>query len=42
LEAGKRAYAQENLFLVVADKLLKGGQGFAEARKRITEGEEKR
>jgi hypothetical protein len=37
LEAGKQAYAQaqDNLLLVLPDKLLKGGQGFAEARKRV-------
>jgi hypothetical protein len=41
LSAGKREYeqAKDNLFWVLADKLLKGGQGFKEARERITEGE---
>jgi hypothetical protein len=47
LEAGKREssegkkdyeQANDNLFLVLADKLLKGGKGFKEARERIAEG----
>lgn len=47
LEAGKREssegnkeyeQAKGNLFLVLADKLLKGGKGFKEARERIAEG----
>jgi hypothetical protein len=32
--------AEDNLFLVLADKLLKGGKGFKEARKQIAEGDE--
>jgi hypothetical protein len=42
LSEGKQEYkqAKDNLFLVLADKLLKGGQGFEEARERITEGEQ--
>jgi hypothetical protein len=48
LEAGKREssegnkeyeQAKDNLFLVLADKLLKGGKGFKEARERIAEGD---
>jgi len=48
LEAGKRELAegkqeyeqaQDNQFLVLADKLLKGGTGFKEARERIAEGD---
>lgn len=41
LSEGKQEYeqAKDNLFLVLADKLLKGGQGFKGARERITEGE---
>ena len=48
LEAGKRKLAEgkkeyeqtkDNLFLVLADKLLKGGKGFKEARERITKGD---
>ena len=48
LETGKREYsggkkeyeeAEDNLFLVLADKLLKGGRGFREAKARIDEGE---
>ena len=47
LEAGKREssegkkdyeQAKDNLFLVLADKLLKGGKGFKEDRERIAEG----
>jgi len=47
LETGKREYsdgkkeyeeAEDNLFLVLADKLLKNGSGFREARARIAEG----
>jgi hypothetical protein len=50
LEAGKREssegkkdyeQAKDNLFLVLADKLLKGGKGFKEDRERIAEGEDK-
>jgi len=41
LSQGKKEYeqAKDNLFLVFVDKLLKGGKGFKDARKRITEGE---
>jgi hypothetical protein len=43
LAEGKQAYAhaQDNLFVVLADKLLKGGQGFAGARKQIAEGDKR-
>jgi len=43
LSEGKEEYehAKDNLFVVLADKLLKGGKGFEEARKRITEGEKR-
>ena len=43
LAEGKQGYAQaqDNLFVVLADKLLKGGKGFEEARERITEGEKR-
>jgi phage-related tail protein len=42
LSEGKKEYeqAEDNLFLVLADKLLKGGKGFKEARKQIAEGDE--
>lgn len=48
LEAGKRelaegkkkyAKAENNLFLVIADKLFKGGRGFKEAKEKIAEGD---
>ena len=41
LSAGEKEYkhARHNLFLVLADKLLEGGKGFREARKRIVEGD---
>jgi uncharacterized protein HemX len=41
LSAGKKDYeqAKDNLFLVLADKLLKGGKGFKEAREQIAEGD---
>ena len=41
LSAGKKEYeqAKDNQFLVLADKLLKGGTGFKEARERIAEGD---
>ena len=41
LSAGKKEYeqAKDNQFLVLADKLLKGGMGFEEARKQIAEGD---
>jgi len=41
LSQGKKEYAQSkrNPFLVVADKLLKGGKGFKEARGQIAEGD---
>src|SRR4030095_7015552 len=41
LAAGKKEYeqAKDNEFLVFADKLLKGGRGFEEAREQITEGD---
>lgn len=41
LSEGKAAYAkaEDNLFLVLADKLLKGGKGFKEGKEKITEGE---
>jgi uncharacterized membrane protein len=48
LEAGKREMseskkeykqAKDNQFLVLADKLLKGGKGFKDARERIVEGD---
>jgi hypothetical protein len=41
LSQGKKEYeqAKDNLFLVLVDKLLKGGKGFKEARKRIAKGE---
>jgi hypothetical protein len=48
LEAGKRELSEskkeyeqteDNLFLVLADKLLRGGKGFKEARERIAEGD---
>jgi hypothetical protein len=41
LAAGKREYeqAKDNPLLVLADKLLKGGTGFKEARERIAEGD---
>lgn len=40
LSEGKKEYeqAKDNLFLVLADKLLKGGKGFEEAKTRIAEG----
>lgn len=43
LAEGKQEYAQaqDNPFFVLADKLLKGGKGFEEARKRIAEGEKR-
>jgi hypothetical protein len=39
LSAGKKEYeqAKDNQFLVLADKLLKGGTGFEEAREQIAE-----
>ncbi len=41
LSAGKKEYeqAKDNQFLVLVDKLLKGGRGFEEARERIAEGD---
>lgn len=48
LEAGKRELSggkedyertKDNLFLVLADELLKGGKGFEDARKQIAEGD---
>ena len=41
LSEGKKEYeqAEDNLFLVLADKLLKGGKGFKDARKQIVEGD---
>lgn len=48
LEAGKREMseskqeykqAKDNLFLVLTDKLLKGGKGFKDAKERIVEGD---
>ena len=41
LSEGKEEYEQtrDNLFLVLADKLLKGDKGFKEARKLIAEGD---
>lgn len=41
LSDGKKEYrrAKGNLFLVVMDKLLKGGKGFRGAKERIAEGE---
>jgi phage-related tail protein len=41
LSEGKKEYeqAKDNLFLVLADKLLRGGKGFKEAIKRIAEGD---
>ncbi|MFH2065089.1 MAG: hypothetical protein ABIK15_07820 [Pseudomonadota bacterium] len=41
LSEGKKDYrqAEENLFMVLADKLLKGGKGFEDARERVAEGE---
>jgi len=38
---GKKEYkqAKDNPFLVLADKLLKGGKGFEDARERIVEGD---
>ena len=48
LEAGKREMseskkeykqAKDNQFLVLADKLLKGGKGFKDAKERIVEGD---
>ena len=48
LEAGKRALAEgkkeykqakDNLFVVLADKLLQGGKGFKKASKQIAEGD---
>ena len=41
LSAGKKEYeqAKDNPLLVLADKLLKGGMGFEEARERIAEGD---
>jgi hypothetical protein len=43
LAEGKQEYeqAQDNLFVVLADKLLKGGKGFGEARRRIAEGDKR-
>ena len=40
---GKEKYekAKDNLFLVLVDKLLKGGKGFKEAREKIAEGDER-
>lgn len=41
LSEGKEKYAQaeDNLFLVLADKLLKGGKSFKEGREQIDEGD---
>ena len=41
LSEGKKEYeqAKDNPFLVLADKLLKGGKGFEDARERIVEGD---
>lgn len=41
LSEGKKEYkqAKDNLFLVLVDKLLKGGKGFEDAQKRIAEGD---
>ncbi len=41
LSKGKKEYeqAKDNLFKVLADKLLKGGRSFREARERIAEGD---
>jgi len=41
LSEGKTEYeqAKDNLFLVLADKLLKGGKGFKEARELIAQGD---
>jgi uncharacterized phage infection (PIP) family protein YhgE len=41
LSEGKKEYkqAEDSLFLVLADKLLKGGKGFEDARKQIAEGD---
>jgi len=43
LMEGQERYdqARKNYFLVLADKLLKGGEGFRDARKRIEEGLER-
>jgi len=42
LSEGKKDYeqAKDNPFLVLADKLLKGGKGFKDANEQIAEGEE--
>jgi chromosome segregation ATPase len=41
LSEGKKKYekAEDNWFLVMADKLFKGGKGFKEAEKKIAEGD---
>ncbi len=41
LSQGKKDYqeAEESLFLVLADKLLKSGKGFEDARERVAKGE---
>ena len=41
LSEGKKEYkqAKDNLFLVLADKLLKGGKGFEDAKKQIADGD---
>jgi len=41
ISESKKEYeqAKDNPFLVLADKLLKGGKGFKEARERIVEGD---
>lgn len=42
LSAGKKEYeqAEDNFFLVLADKLLQGGKGFEKAREQIAEGDD--
>ena len=41
LSEGKKEYeqAKDNLFLVLADKLLQGGKGFKEAREQVAKGD---
>jgi len=42
LSAGKKEYeqAEDNFFLVLADKLLQGGKGFEKAREQIAAGDD--
>jgi hypothetical protein len=42
LSEGKKEYeqAEDNFFLVLADKLLQGGKGFEKAREQIAEGDD--